>query len=238
MPHVGFFRAVLQGATAEDCLARILDLVASLALALSSLVQVARLREQCQGLAAREAREHLTIQEFLKVRLSGILQAGIPLQILKARFLSKDQYHVEQLLNLAYKESKDEFEDPDDLNRKLFLYLEMLTRFVSRRVFVEKLFVGLKDWNFGLFIQEIFKQEVVEKEEVVTRCLEELGEEVESLDAPSLEAGLRGQFPHLSMDRLQQVVLATFGQNVNKIISRQEVRRKLLFLDMVGLCKQ
>ena len=39
------------------------------------------------------------------------------LQVLKGRFTSKEQYHHEQLLNLAYKESKDEFEDPDNLKR-------------------------------------------------------------------------------------------------------------------------
>ena len=38
-------------------------------------------------------------------------------KVLKGRFTTKEQYHHEQLLNLAYKESKDEFEDPDDLNR-------------------------------------------------------------------------------------------------------------------------
>ena len=38
-------------------------------------------------------------------------------QVLKGRFTSKEQYHHEQLPNLAYKESKDEFEDPDDLKR-------------------------------------------------------------------------------------------------------------------------
>ena len=32
---------------------------------------------------------------------------------------------------------------------------------------MDRLFVGLKDWNFGLFIQEIFKQELDEKDDVV-----------------------------------------------------------------------
>ena len=39
---------------------------------------------------------------------------------------------------------------------------------------MDKLFHGLKDWNFGLFIQEIFKQELEEKDECVKKCLDEL----------------------------------------------------------------
>ena len=42
-------------------------------------------------------------------------------------------------------ESRDEFEDPDE---------------DVRRMFVMKLFKGLQEWNFGLFVQEIFKHEM------------------------------------------------------------------------------
>ena len=41
-------------------------------------------------------------------------------------------------------ETKDEFEDPD---------IEV------KRIFVGKLFNGVTDWNFGLFLQELFKNE-------------------------------------------------------------------------------
>ena len=47
-------------------------------------------------------------------------------------------------MSTAYKETKDEFEDPD---------LE------TKRIYIAKLFSGAKDWNFGLFVQEIFKRE-------------------------------------------------------------------------------
>ena len=52
-------------------------------------------------------------------------------------------YH-DTLVSTAYKESKDEFEDPD---------LE------TKRIYIAKLFSGAKDWNFGLFVQEIFHHE-------------------------------------------------------------------------------
>ena len=47
-------------------------------------------------------------------------------------------------MNIAYKETKDEFEDPDE---------------EIKRIYVTKLFTGIQDWNFGLFLQELFKNE-------------------------------------------------------------------------------
>ena len=47
-------------------------------------------------------------------------------------------------MNIAYKETKDEFEDPDE---------------EIKRIYVTKLFTGIHDWNFGLFLQELFKNE-------------------------------------------------------------------------------
>ena len=51
---------------------------------------------------------------------------------------------MDTLVSVAYKEAKDEFEDPD---------LE------TKRIYIAKLFAGAKDWNFGLFVQEIFMHE-------------------------------------------------------------------------------
>ena len=147
MPHIGFFRAVLHGITGEECLARILGLISrSFAGALYAIIlqhglftltytnrsslryhRWYRLKDQCELLGRREGREHLMVQEFLKVRtwfhvlafsqIKCFMILLSVLQVLKGRFTSKEQYHHEQLLNLAYKESKDEFEDPDNLKR-------------------------------------------------------------------------------------------------------------------------
>ena len=157
-------------------------------------------------------------------------------KVLKGRFTTKEQYHHEQLLNLAYKESKDEFEDPDDLNRCNCKALKSLHLF-SRRIFVDKLFLGMKDWNFGLFVQEIFKQELEEKDDCIKKVMDELDEDLESCDAKSFESAVSSAFPDLNEGKLETIVHGTFDQNLNKIISRVEVKRKLLFLDLVGLCK-
>ena len=42
-------------------------------------------------------------------------------------------------------EAREEFEDPEE---------------DMRRMYVLKLFNGLHEWNFGLFVQEIFKHEM------------------------------------------------------------------------------
>ena len=44
-------------------------------------------------------------------------------------------------------EARDEFEDPEE---------------DIRRIYVLKLFNGLQEWNYGLFVQEIFKLETKE----------------------------------------------------------------------------
>ena len=44
-------------------------------------------------------------------------------------------------------EARDEFEDPEE---------------DIRRIYVLKLFHGLQEWNYGLFVQEIFKLETKE----------------------------------------------------------------------------
>ena len=51
---------------------------------------------------------------------------------------------LDSIVSIAYKETKDDFEDPEDDYRKIY---------------ISKLFTGVADWNFGLFIQELFKQE-------------------------------------------------------------------------------
>ena len=67
----------------------------------------------------KEGRDYLKIKEFLKVSDLCVYKQlqEFMLLILKARFISKNEYHIETLLNLAYKETKDEFEDPEDVNR-------------------------------------------------------------------------------------------------------------------------
>ena len=102
---------------------------------------------------------------------------------------------------------------------------------------MDKLFVGLKDWNFGLFIQEIFKQELEEKDECVKKCLDELDNDLDSYDAKSFEVVLKSAFPDLNQDKLETLVEATFDQNLTKIINKIKIKRKLQFMDIVGLCK-
>ena len=102
---------------------------------------------------------------------------------------------------------------------------------------MDKLFVGLKDWNFGLFIQEIFKQELEEKDECVKKCLDELDNDLDSYDAKSFEVVLKSAFPDLNQDKLETLVEATFDQNLTKIINKIEIKRQLQFMDIVGLCK-
>ena len=102
---------------------------------------------------------------------------------------------------------------------------------------MDKLFHGLKDWNFGLFIQEIFKQELEEKDECVKKCLDELDEELDSYDAKSFESVLNSAFPDMSQDKMETTVQATFDHNLNKIINKIEIKRKLQFMDIVGMCK-
>ena len=102
---------------------------------------------------------------------------------------------------------------------------------------MDRLFVGLKDWNFGLFIQEIFKQELDEKDECIKKCLDELDDDLDSYDAKSFEGVLNSAFPDLSQDKLETMVEATFDQNLTKIISKIEIKRKLQYMDIVGICK-
>ena len=102
---------------------------------------------------------------------------------------------------------------------------------------MDKLFHGLKDWNFGLFIQEIFKQELEEKDECIKKCLDELDEDLDSYDAKSFESVLNSAFPDMSQDKMETMVQATFEHNLNKIINKIEIKRKLQFVDIVGLDK-
>ena len=102
---------------------------------------------------------------------------------------------------------------------------------------MDKLFVGLKDWNFGLFIQEIFKQELEEKDECVKKCLDELDDDLDSYDAKSFEGVLKSVFSDMNQDKLETMVEATFDQNLNKIINKMEIKRKLQYMDIVGLSK-
>ena len=102
---------------------------------------------------------------------------------------------------------------------------------------MDKLFHGLKDWNFGLFIQEIFKQELEEKDECIKKCLDELEEELDSYDAKSFESVLNSAFPDMSQDKKETMVQATFDHNLNKIINKIEIKRKLQFMDIVGMFK-
>ena len=109
MPHIGFFRAVLHGVTGEECLARILGLISryfrhtqsfnfqsrsvglfqglSFSYTFSCISSTmihqpsisSRLKGQCEMLGRREGREHLTVQEFLKVKKFN-LESGTALK--------------------------------------------------------------------------------------------------------------------------------------------------------------
>lgn len=103
---------------------------------------------------------------------------------------------------------------------------------------MDKLFEGLKDWNFGLFIQEVFKQEQVEKDLCVKMAMDELNDEEDSFNAKTFGNALKSAFPELTEYRREQLLQGTFDQNLNKLISKREVKKKLMFLDMVGLCRQ
>ena len=75
MPHIGFYRSVLHGVTDEECLTRILGLVSRFLFGLriilkpNSVCNPTRLKGQCELVERRENRDHLTVQEFLKVAL-------------------------------------------------------------------------------------------------------------------------------------------------------------------------
>ena len=56
-------------------------------------------------------------------------------------------FYVDPSEDLIIIEARDEFEDPEE---------------DIRRIYVLKLFYGLVEWNFGLFVQEIFKLETKE----------------------------------------------------------------------------
>jgi hypothetical protein len=105
-------------------------------------------------------------------------------------------------------------------------------------VFVDKLFTGLKDWNFGLFIQEIFKQDMIEKDDCIKKCMDEFDTELASIDAHTMENVLQTAFPHLAKDKLDDIVQFTFDQNLNKIISKKDVKKKLMYFDCVGHCME
>ena len=64
--------------------------------------------------------------------------------MLQTRFSVENPIFIENMVSIAYKETKDEFEDPDE---------------EVKRIFVSKLFIGISDWKFGLFLQEVFKNE-------------------------------------------------------------------------------
>ena len=69
------------------------------------------------------------------------------------------------------------------------------------------------------------------------KCLDELDEELDSYDAKSFESVLNSAFPDMSQDKMETMVQATFDHNLNKIINKIEIKRKLQVIDIVGLCK-
>ena len=66
------------------------------------------------------------------------MQYSTWLQVIQHRLPYKTEVRLQQLLALAYKDSEDEFEAPGQR---------------GLRIRPARLFRGLADWNFGLFVQ-------------------------------------------------------------------------------------
>ena len=122
-------------------------------------------------------------------------------------------------MNLAYKESKDEFEDPDDF---------------GRRIYVFKLFTGIKDWNFGLFIQEIFKQEFSDKDDFIHQFMNNLDDELENINVKSFKEALKHIEQSIPIERQEALIQMAFDNNLNKVLNRKELKKKLNYIDFVG----
>ena len=200
MPHINFFREILEQNLSEDVLVRILDTVHRLQMTSNTKLEMI-------NKGRSQHKEYITDKEFLK--------------ILKQRFISKDQCSNEQLLNLACKESKDEFEDPDDFSRRIYLF---------------KLFTGFKDWNFGLFIQEMFKQEIVEKEDFIRRFMDNIDDELDTINSNSFKEACKQLDQSFPAEKLDHLIQMTFDGNPNKFLNRKELKKKLNFIDFVGIC--
>ena len=72
-------------------------------------------------------------------KISQLLLTKVIMMIINIRAADR---HNKDLI-----EARDEFEDPEE---------------DIRRIYVLKLFNGLQEWNYGLFVQEIFKLETKE----------------------------------------------------------------------------
>ena len=198
IPHINFFKEVLEQNLSEDILARILDTVHRVQMtAYTKLEKINKTRSP--------QKDYLSEKDFL--------------EILKQRFLSKDQCNIEQLLNLAYKESKDEFDDPDNYSRKIYVY---------------RLFTGIKDWNFGLFIQEIFKQEQAEKDDLIRKFMDNLDDELTNINSKSVKEALKELDQSIPIDRQDSITQIIFDNNLSKTLNRKEMKKKLNFIDIVG----
>ena len=139
--------------------------------------------------------------------------------LFEQRFLSKDQCSIEQLLNLAYKESKDEFDDPDNY---------------SRRIYVYKLFTGIKDWNFGLFVQEIFKQEQAEKDDLIRSFMDNFDDELTTINSKSVKDAFKQLDQSIPTERKDSIIQVVFDNNLSKTLNRKELKKKLIYIDFVG----
>ena len=140
---------------------------------------------------------------------------------------------IDILVCTGCKETKDEFEDPDEETRK---------------VYVSKLFTGIIDWNFGLFLQELFRNEykvekfswafnllsvcyLQKKEELLELLFRNFEEDLMSIDVPTFREALK-QNKAISKELADDISSEVFSNGMIKAIDRNVLKQKLFFMDI------
>ena len=127
---------------------------------------------------------------------------------------------IENLVSIGCKETRDEFEDPDE---------------EVRRIFIGKLFTGANEWNFGLFLQEIFKNEYRKKEEFIEQFQSNLPPDEDSIDYQTFKETLDMMKNIISKEKFGFLSDQVFSTCKQKPQDRKEIKRKLFFIDIDGL---
>ena len=120
----------------------------------------------------------------------------------------------------------------------------------TKRIYIARLFSGARDWNFGLFTQEIFTNEykvivktrwfhiqtltIKIKEEFIEKVFNHLPDDSDSLPIQMLRDSLK-MVKRLSERNVGKIVADIFSNGSVKSIDRKELKRKLFYLDTTSL---
>ena len=215
LPHIGMFKDVLEKNKCEQMFERYLD-------------NITRIRKACWKKMQEIQRKKNVAKTYLKdSQFKSILQE---------RFMEKSDFEIEHLVNIAIKETKDEFEDPEEE--------------VVKKIFVDKLFANIFNGDFGNFAQSTISQEVAAKQQLVDNIIAQVNEwatnsnewkeakkqhegtsEGKKVAKDMIKDAIKSACPNVSDQQIKMYVSLIFPNE--QYLPVQEVKKRLVYHDIV-----